>query len=112
MVEKHGIAFIGPTSAQMRLMGDKITARKAAIDAGLPVTPGSPALDTIEEALEWAEKIGYPVIIKAKDGCGGKGIKIAFNKEQLTEAYTMARAEAKAAFTSDVVYMEKYLQIC
>ncbi len=110
MVEKHGIAFIGPTSAQMRLMGDKITARKAAIDAGLPVTPGSPALDTIEEALEWAEKIGYPVIIKAKDGGGGKGMKIAFNKEQLTEAYTMARAEAKAAFTSDVVYMEKYLQ--
>ncbi len=110
MVEKHGIAFIGPTSAQMRLMGDKITARKAAIDAGLPVTPGSPALDTIEDAIHWANQIGYPVIIKAKDGGGGKGMKIAFNENELTEAYTMARAEAKAAFTSDVVYMEKYLQ--
>lgn len=110
MVEKHGIAFIGPTSAQMRLMGDKITARKAAIDAGLPVTPGSPALETIEDAIHWANQIGYPVIIKAKDGGGGKGMKIAFNENELTEAYTMARAEAKAAFTSDVVYMEKYLQ--
>ena len=110
MVEKHGIAFIGPTSAQMRLMGDKITARKAAIDAGLPITPGSPALDTLEDAKQWANKIGYPVIIKAKDGGGGKGMKIAFNDEQISEAYTMARAEAKAAFTSDVVYMEKYLQ--
>lgn len=110
MVEKHGIAFIGPTSAQMRLMGDKITARKAAIEAGLPVTPGSPALDTLEDAKAWAEKIGYPVIIKAKDGGGGKGMKIAFNEQEIEEAYTMARAEAKAAFTSDVVYMEKYLQ--
>lgn len=110
MVEKHGIAFIGPTSAQMRLMGDKITARKAAIEAGLPVTPGSPALDTLEDAKAWAEKIGYPVIIKAKDGGGGKGMKIAFNDKEIEEAYTMARAEAKAAFTSDVVYMEKYLQ--
>lgn len=110
MVEKHGIAFIGPTSAQMRLMGDKITARKAAIEAGLPVTPGSPALDTLEDATVWANKIGYPVIIKAKDGGGGKGMKIAFNDEEIKEAYTMARAEAKAAFTSDVVYMEKYLQ--
>ena len=110
MVEKHGIAFIGPTSAQMRLMGDKITARKAAIDAGLPVTPGSPALDTLEDAVLWANKIGYPVIIKAKDGGGGKGMKIAFNDEEIKEAYTMARAEAKAAFTSDIVYMEKYLQ--
>jgi acetyl-CoA carboxylase biotin carboxylase subunit len=110
MVEKHGITFIGPTSAQMRLMGDKITARKVAIDAGLPVTPGSPALETLEDAKAWAEKIGYPIIIKAKDGGGGKGMKIAFNEQEIEEAYTMARAEAKAAFTSDVVYMEKYLQ--
>lgn len=110
MVEKHGITFIGPTSAQMRLMGDKITARQAAIDAGLPITPGSPALDSVEDAITWANKIGYPVIVKATAGGGGKGMKIAFNDEEMSEAYTMARAEAKAAFTSDVVYMEKYLQ--
>ena len=102
--------FAGPTAEQMRLLGDKITARKAAIEAGLPVTPGSPALESIEHAKEWANKIGYPVIIKAKDGGGGKGMKTAFNDDEIAEAYTMARAEAKAAFPSDVVYMEKYLQ--
>ena len=83
MVEKHGITFIGPTAEQMRLLGDKITARKAAIEAGLPVTPGSPALESIEHAKEWANKIGYPVIIKAKDGGGGKGMKTAFNEKYL-----------------------------
>ncbi len=110
MVEEHGITFIGPKSSQMRLMGDKIAARKAAGEAGLPITPGSPQLDTLEQAKEWANKIGYPVIIKASAGGGGKGMKIAFNDEEITEAYTLARAEAKASFTSDVVYMEKYLQ--
>ena len=110
MVEEHGITFIGPKSSQMRLMGDKIAARKAAGEAGLPITPGSPQLDTLEQAKEWANKIGYPVIIKASAGGGGKGMKIAFNDKEITEAYTLARAEAKASFTSDVVYMEKYLQ--
>ena len=110
MVEEHGIAFIGPKSEQMRLMGDKITARKVAEEAGLPVTPGSPALESVEHALEWANKIGYPVIVKATAGGGGKGMKIAFNDNEMTEAYTLAKAEAKASFTSDVVYMEKYLQ--
>lgn len=110
MVEKHGITFIGPTVEQMRLMGDKITARKAAKDAGLPITEGSPALETVEDALHWGKKIGYPVIIKAKDGGGGKGMKIAFEASEVEEAYTMAKAEAKASFPSDVVYMEKYLQ--
>ncbi len=110
MVEEHGITFIGPTAAQMRKMGDKITARQAAIEAGIPVTPGSPSLDTLEEAKKWAHEIGYPVIIKAKDGGGGKGMKVAFSDDDIKEAYTMARAEAKAAFPTDVVYMEKYLQ--
>lgn len=110
MVEKHGITFIGPTVAQMRLMGDKITARKAAKEAGLPITEGSPALESVEDAKHWANEIGYPVIIKAKDGGGGKGMKIAFNDDEIGEAFTMAKAEAKAAFPSDVVYMEKYLQ--
>lgn len=110
MVEKHGITFIGPTVEQMRLMGDKITARKAAKEAGLPITEGSPALESVDDAKLWANKIGYPIIIKAKDGGGGKGMKIAFSDEDIEEAYTMAKAEAKAAFPSDVVYMEKYLQ--
>lgn len=110
MVEKHGIAFIGPTVEQMRLMGDKITARRAAKEAGLPITEGSPALESVDDAKNWAEKIGYPVIIKAKDGGGGKGMKIAYGDNDIEEAYTMARAEAKASFPSDVVYMEKFLQ--
>lgn len=110
MVEKHGITFIGPSVKQMRLMGDKITARKAAKEAGLPITEGSPALETLEDAKHWANEIGYPVIIKAKDGGGGKGMKIAFGDDDIEEAYTMAKAEAKASFPSDVVYMEKYLQ--
>lgn len=110
MVEKHGITFIGPTVEQMRLMGDKITARKAAKEAGLPITEGSPALESVDDARHWAEVIGYPIIIKAKDGGGGKGMKIAFGEDDIEEAYTMAKAEAKASFPSDIVYMEKYLQ--
>ena len=109
MVEKHGITFIGPSVEQMRLMGDKITARKAAKEAGLPITEGSPALETVEDAKQWANKIGYPVIIKAKDGGGGKGMKVAMKTEDLPEAYSLARAEAKASFTSDAVYIEKFL---
>lgn len=110
MVELHGITFIGPSSAQMRKMGDKVTARAAAVEAGIPITPGSTALDTVEDAIKWANKIGYPIIIKAKDGGGGKGMKIAFSDDEIKEAYTMARAEARASFPTDVVYMEKYLQ--
>ena len=109
MVEKHGITFIGPTSAQMRLMGDKIAARAAAQKAGMPVAPGSPELTTLDEAYIWAKKIGFPVIIKAKDGGGGKGMKVVFKAEDLPEAYALARAEAKASFTSDAVYLEKFL---
>ncbi len=110
MVIKHGLTFIGPTPEQMRLMGDKIASKKAAIEAGLPVTKGSPALESVEDAKKWAKEIGYPVIIKAKDGGGGKGMKTAFNEDEVETAYTMAKAEAKSSFTSDVVFMEKYLQ--
>lgn len=110
MVEEHGIVFIGPKPEQIRMMGDKLKAREAAIASGLPVIPGSPALANVEEAKKWALEIGYPIIIKAKAGGGGKGMKVAFNEEEIETAYTMARAEAKASFTSDEVYMEKYLQ--
>lgn len=109
MVERHGITFIGPTSAQMRLMGDKIAAKAAVAKAGMPVAPGSPQLQTLDEAYIWAKKIGFPVIVKAKDGGGGKGMKIALKPEDLPEAYTLAKAEAKASFTSDAVYLEKFL---
>ena len=110
MVEEHGITFIGPKAEQIRMMGDKLKAREAAIASGLPVIPGSPALDTVDDAKKWALEIGYPIIIKAKAGGGGKGMKVAFNEGEIETAYTMARAEAKASFTSDEVYMEKYLQ--
>ena len=110
MVEEHGITFIGPKPEQIRMMGDKLKAREAAISSGLPVIPGSPALASVDEAKKWANEIGYPIIIKAKAGGGGKGMKVAFNETEIETAYTMARAEAKASFTSDEVYMEKYLQ--
>lgn len=110
MVEEHGITFIGPKPEQIRMMGDKLKARETAISSGLPVIPGSPALENIDIAKDWAKKIGYPVIIKAKAGGGGKGMKVAFSETEIETAYTMARAEAKASFTSDEVYMEKYLQ--
>jgi acetyl-CoA carboxylase, biotin carboxylase subunit len=110
MVEEHGFVFIGPTADHIRMMGDKITAKQAAAAAGLPCVPGSPgALDTAEEALECADKIGYPVLIKATAGGGGKGMKVARSASELTEAFKMARNEAKAAFGNADVYMEKYL---
>ena len=111
MVQEHGLTWIGPSPEMMRLMGDKITAKRTAIEAGLPVVPGSDgAVDTVEDALEASEKMGYPVLIKATAGGGGKGMRIAHNAEELPDAYMQARAEAKASFTSDQVYIEKYLE--
>ncbi|WP_173980756.1 acetyl-CoA carboxylase biotin carboxylase subunit [Magnetospirillum sp. UT-4] len=110
MVEEHGFAFIGPSPDHIRMMGDKITAKLAAKSAGLPCVPGSEgALETEEEALACAADIGYPVLIKATAGGGGKGMKVARNAEELRESYKLARNEAKAAFGNPDVYMEKYL---
>jgi acetyl-CoA carboxylase, biotin carboxylase subunit len=110
MVEEHGFVFIGPTADHIRMMGDKITAKQAAAAAGLPCVPGSDgALETVEDALACAAKIGYPVLIKATAGGGGKGMKVARSADELSEAYKMARNEAKAAFGNAAVYMEKYL---
>ena len=111
-VERSGFTFIGPHAESIRLMGDKVSAKQAMREAGVPCVPGSDGAlpDDPQEILRIARQIGYPVIIKAKDGGGGKGMKTAFNDDEIAEAYTMARAEAKAAFPSDVVYMEKYLQ--
>ena len=111
MVEMHGLTFIGPTSAMIRKMGNKLEAKKAAQDAGLPVLPSSEgAISNLDAAIIVANKIGYPVIIKAANGGGGKGMKIAFSEEELSSAFVLAKKEAKAAFGDDTVFIEKYLQ--
>ena len=110
IVTQHGMTFIGPTAEHIRLMGDKIAAKQAAIDTGMPVVPGSDGgIATEAEAKKVAKKIGYPVLIKAAAGGGGRGMKVARSEEELGEAFSTARAEAKAAFGDDAVYMEKYL---
>ena len=110
IVTQHGMTFIGPTAEHIRLMGDKIAAKQAAIDTGMPVVPGSEGgLATEADALKVAKKIGYPVLIKAAAGGGGRGMKVARSAEELPEAFATARAEAKAAFGNDEVYLEKYL---
>ncbi len=111
MVEEHGIAFIGPSPEHITMMGDKITAKKTMINLGVPVVPGSEgSLDTDAQVIEEANRIGYPVLIKATAGGGGKGMKLAYNEGELLSSYQMARAEAKANFGNDNVYMERYLR--
>ncbi len=110
MVEEHGFTFIGPTADHIRIMGDKVTAKKTVSALGLPVVPGSDGpVSTVEEAETVAQAIGYPVLIKAAAGGGGKGMKVAHAPEHLREAYQLARGEARAAFGNDEVYIEKYL---
>ncbi len=110
MVEEHGFTFIGPLPEHLRLMGDKIRAKEAAKKAGLPVVPGSDgAVTNKEDALAIAEKIGYPVIVKASAGGGGKGMKLAKTREELPAALKLASSEAQANFGNGEVYLEKYL---
>jgi len=110
MVEEHGMTFIGPTPEHIRLMGDKITAKETALELGIPVVPGSDgALDPQGDIDGLAERIGYPVLIKAASGGGGKGMKVARSSAEIDEALRLAKAEAKANFGDDQVYMEKYL---
>lgn len=110
MVEEHSMAFIGPTPDHIRLMGDKVTAKETAIKLGIPVVPGSNgALDPLSDVAKIAADIGYPVLIKAAAGGGGKGMKVAQSATELEEAVRLARGEAKACFGNDQVYMEKYL---
>jgi acetyl-CoA carboxylase, biotin carboxylase subunit len=110
IVTQHGMTFIGPTAEHIRLMGDKIAAKQAAIDTGMPVVPGSEGgVASEDDAKKWGKKIGYPVLIKAAAGGGGRGMKVARSADELSEAFSTARAEAKAAFGNDDVYMEKYL---
>ena len=110
MVEAHNLVFIGPTAAHIRMMGDKITAKTTMMELGVPLVPGSPGeIETIDEARAIAEKIKYPVLIKAAAGGGGRGMKVAQNAGELDAAFHEARAEAGAAFGNNAVYMEKYL---
>ena len=110
MVEEHGFAFIGPSPEHIRVMGDKIAAKQAIAAVGLPVVPGSPgAIVSLEAAGALAGEMGYPVLIKATAGGGGKGMKVADDADHLASAYALARSEAKASFGDDSVYMEKFL---
>lgn len=110
MVEEHGFVWIGPTPEHINQMGDKVTAKETVKRFGLPLVPGSPGpVLSLDDAKSCAKDIGYPVLIKAASGGGGKGMKVALDESQIEEAYSLARIEAKAAFGDDTVYMEKYL---
>jgi len=110
VLEDHDITFIGPTSEHIRIMGDKITAKDTMKALGVPCVPGSDGgVPDYENAVKVAEKVGYPIIIKATAGGGGRGMKVANNVAELEIAFRSARAEAKSAFGNDEVYMEKYL---
>lgn len=112
MVEQAGLIFVGPSSAAIRLMGDKISAKRAMQQAGVPCVPGSegaiPA-DT-ELLMQAARDIGYPIIVKAAGGGGGKGMRVVFEQEQLLEAVALTREEARRAFGNPELYMEKFLE--
>jgi acetyl-CoA carboxylase biotin carboxylase subunit len=110
-LEDHGITFIGPSAEHIRIMGDKITAKETAKNLGIPVVPGSDGgVPDFETAIKVAEDIGFPIIIKATAGGGGRGMKVARDAGELEVAFRTARSESKAAFGNDEVYIEKYLQ--
>ena len=112
ILEEHGITFIGPTAEHIRIMGDKIAAKARAIELGIPVVPGSDGeVKTVDEAIKIGRDMGFPVLVKAASGGGGRGMKIAMTEDDLAEAFTTARSEAKAAFGDDAVYIEKYLEL-
>ena len=111
-VESSGFAFIGPRAETIRLMGNKVSAKQAMIEAGVPTVPGSAGAvgDDPQEALAMAAEIGYPVIIKAASGGGGRGMQIVHTEAALLNAIALTRSEAKAAFGDDTVYLEKFLE--
>ena len=110
MVEAHGLTFIGPTSAHIRMMGDKIEAKRVMAAHGVPLVPGSSgAITDAAKAKKLASDLGYPVLIKAAAGGGGRGMQVAHDAAELAERLALARAEALAGFGNDAVYLEKYL---
>ena len=109
--EKCGITFIGPTAESMRIMGDKISARQAVIKQGVPILPGTKdGVHSVEEAVKVAKEIGFPVIIKATAGGGGRGMKIVHSQAALPNAFATARAEAQSGFGNPEVYIERYCE--
>jgi len=110
VVSAHGLTFIGPSAEHISMMGDKIAAKTAMAAVGVPLVPGSDGeMPDLETARSVASRIGYPVLIKAAAGGGGRGMKVARDPSELEDAYRLARAESRAAFGNDAVYMEKYL---
>ncbi|MGI4801098.1 MAG: biotin carboxylase N-terminal domain-containing protein, partial [Janthinobacterium lividum] len=110
MVEAHGLTFIGPSSDHIRMMGDKISAKSAMASLGVPLVPGSDGeVGDLDDARAVGERIGYPILVKAAAGGGGRGMKVAHSASELEEAWTVARTEARTAFGNDAVYIEKYL---
>jgi acetyl-CoA carboxylase biotin carboxylase subunit len=109
ILEEHAITFIGPTAEHVSLMGDKIKAKEAAIELGIPVVPGSGTITDFDEAREIGRDIGYPILVKAAAGGGGRGMKLALFENELEPALVTARNEARAAFGDNTVYLEKYL---
>jgi acetyl-CoA carboxylase, biotin carboxylase subunit len=108
--EEHNLVFIGPKPQNIRDVGDKASARKAAVNSNVPITPGSGALDDVNEALKFAEKIGYPVILKASAGGGGRGMRVVQSPGELERNLVNAQEEARKAFGNPEMYMEKYLE--
>ena len=110
MVEDHGLTFIGPTPEHIRMMGDKIVAKQTAEQLGLPLVPGSSgAVSGVDEVKKLGAKMGFPVLIKAVAGGGGRGMKVIENADQAEEAFNLAQSEARSAFGNDSLYLEKYL---
>jgi acetyl-CoA carboxylase biotin carboxylase subunit len=110
IVAAHGLTFIGPEPRHIRSMGDKVEAKITAAEAGLPLVPGSPgAVPTLVDAQRIGAEVGYPLLVKAASGGGGRGMKVAETADGLAEAFSSARSEAKAAFGDDTVYLERYL---
>ena len=109
LCERNGIAFIGPSAQSMRRLGDKERLKRMAAEAGLPVIPGTPVLKDVAEAISAAEEIGYPVMLKARSGGGGRGIRLVFSQQDMENAFHAASSEGEAAFGDSAVYMEKYV---
>ncbi len=109
IVAEHGLVFIGPSPEHIRLMGDKVAAKRAARELSVPVVPGGEAVDDLDHALAEAERVGYPVLIKAAAGGGGRGMRVARDMDELAAAFPVARAEAQTFFGNGALYLERFL---